>query len=64
VSTDLDHAARSMKAQFKYAGKIGAKKVIVIAGDELAQGVAKVRDMEKGEETTVPMAGIVEAVTK
>ncbi|MBQ6326793.1 MAG: histidine--tRNA ligase, partial [Clostridia bacterium] len=33
IKADLDHAARSMKAQFKYANKLGVKKVIVIAGD-------------------------------
>ena len=53
VKADLDHAARSMKAQFKYAGKIGVRKVVVIAGDELEKGVVKVRDMEKSEEIEV-----------
>ncbi len=59
VKADLDHAARSMKAQFKLAGKLGVKKVVVIAGDELEKGVVKLRDMEKSEETEVPMADIV-----
>ncbi len=54
VKADLDHAARSMKAQFKYAGKLGVKKVVVIAGDELEKGVVKIRDMEKSEEVEVP----------
>ena len=60
VRADLDHAARSMKAQFKYAGKLGIKNVIVIAGDELEKGVVKLRDMEKSEETEVPMNEIVD----
>ena len=59
VKADLDHAARSMKAQFKFAGKIGVKKVIVIAGDELEKGVVKLRDMEKSEETEVSREEIV-----
>ncbi len=59
VKADLDHAARSMKAQFKLAGKLGVKKVVVIAGDELEKGVVKLRDMEKSEETEVPMANVV-----
>ena len=59
VRADLDHAARSMKAQFKYAGKLNVKKVLVIAGDELAKGVVKVRDMEKSEETEVERDRIV-----
>ncbi len=59
VKADLDHAARSMKAQFKYANKLGVGKVIVIAGDELEKGVVKIRDMEKSEETEVPVEDIM-----
>lgn len=62
VKADLDHAARSMKAQFKYADKVGAKKVVVIAGDELAQGVVKVRDMNGGGEVVVARAEAVKAI--
>lgn len=59
VRADLDHAARSMKAQFKYADKIGAKKVIIIAGDELEKGVVKLRDMEKSAEQEIARDEIV-----
>lgn len=62
VRADMDHAARSMKAQFKYADKIGAKKVIVIAGDELSKGVVKMRDMEKSTEEEIARGEIVRAV--
>ena len=64
VKADLDHAARSMKAQFKFAGKLGVRKVIVIAGDELEKGVVKLRDMEKSSEAEVPMAEIVDLLSK
>ena len=64
VKADLDHAARSMKAQFKYANKLGVKKVIVIAGDELEKGVVKLRDMAASSEEEVPMAGIVDLLAK
>ncbi len=59
LKADLDHAARSMKAQFKYAGKLGVKKVIVIADDELARGVVKVRDMDASSEVDVAKDEIV-----
>ncbi len=59
VRADLDHAARSMKAQFKYANKLGVKKVIVIAGDELEKGVVKLRDMEASTEAEVARGEIV-----
>ena len=64
VRADLDHAARSMKAQFKYAGKLGVKKVVVIAGDELAKGVVKLRDMEASSETEVARNEIVGTLMK
>ena len=59
IKADLDHAARSMKAQFKYADKIGASKVLVIAGDELAAGIVKVRDMNGGGEQAVARNEVV-----
>ena len=60
VKCDLDHAARSMKAQFKYAGKLGVRHVVVIAGDELEKGVVKLRDMDSGMEAEVARDRIVD----
>ena len=62
IRADMDHAARSMKAQFKYANKIGADKVIVIAGDELEKGVVKLRDMTASTETEIARNEIVSAL--
>lgn len=64
IKADLDHAARSMKAQFKYANKTGAKKVIVIAGDELEKGIVKLRDMENSTEEEVARSEIVAKLAK
>ncbi len=50
---DMDHCARSMKAQFKYADKIGAKTVIVIGDAELESGCVTVKDMQEGGEKSV-----------
>lgn len=59
VKADLDHAARSMKAQFKYAGKLGVKNVVIIADDELKKGVVKLRNMVESTEEDVPKDMIV-----
>ena len=59
VRADLDHAARSMKAQFKYANRLNVKNVIVIAGDELEKGVVKLRNMAQSSETEVARDEIV-----
>ena len=49
VKAEIDHMERSIKAQFKYADKIGAKYVAVIGGNELAEGVVNVKNMQTGE---------------
>ena len=54
VSAQTDLAARSVKAQFKYAGKIGARYVVVIGADELASGQYTVKDMDDSSSVTVP----------
>jgi len=53
VKADMDHCARSIKAQFKYADKIGAKFVGVIGETELAEDTVVLKTMETGEERTV-----------
>lgn len=53
VICEIDHMDRSVKAQFKYADKIGAKYVAVIGGNELAEGKANVKCMETGESESV-----------
>ena len=50
VIADFDHMNRGIKAQFKYADKIGAKKVVIIGSDELANGFVKVKEMATGKE--------------
>ncbi len=49
VPADMDHAGRSMKAQFKYADKIGAQYTLALGENELASGRAQLKDMETGE---------------
>ena len=53
VIAEIDHMDRSVKAQFKYADKIGAKYVAVIGGNELAENVMNVKDMSNGESEKV-----------
>jgi len=62
IRADLDHAARSIKAQFKYANKLGVDKVIVIAPDELEKGVVKLREMYASQESEVAMDAIVRRI--
>jgi histidyl-tRNA synthetase len=62
VAADCDHQGRSLKAQFKQAGRAGARLVIVIGPDELAAGQATLRDMGTKEETRVRIGDVADAV--
>ena len=55
IKADLDHSARSMKAQFKYADKIKAKNVITIGESEIDAGVVKVKNMLDGSQAEVSL---------
>ena len=60
IFAETDHMEKSVKAQFKYADKIGAKFVAVIGSNELEQGVMNVKNMQTGEAESVPFASAVE----
>ncbi|MGI5856430.1 MAG: histidine--tRNA ligase [Candidatus Merdivicinus sp.] len=56
-AAESDLVGRSLKAQMKYADKIGAKFSMVIGDDELAAGKAKVKNMATGETAEVELDG-------
>jgi histidyl-tRNA synthetase len=58
VKADCDHVGRSLKAQMKYANKLGCAFVAVLGEDELRAGQANVRDMKNASEQSVPFDGI------
>ncbi len=60
VIAELDHMERGIKAQFKYADKIGAKYVGVIGSDELERGIIKIKNMTDGQETEVSFENVAE----
>lgn len=54
ISAETDHMERSVKAQFKYADKLGAKYVAVIGGNELDRGEMSVKCMATSAGEAVP----------
>lgn len=50
ISADKDHLGKSVKAQMKYANKLGAKYSIIIGDTEIAEGKARLKNMEEGTE--------------
>ena len=59
IFAEIDHMERSIKAQFKYADKIGAQYVAVIGGNELAEGKANVKCLATGESESVAFADML-----
>ena len=64
VSADMDHAARSLKAQFKYADKLMAQNVIVIGESELESGIVQLRDMKNSTQSEIAIDKILGELTK
>ncbi len=60
IAAEIDHMNRSIKAQFKYADKIGAKYVAVIGETELAEGGVNLKNMEEGSSEFLPFNFVVE----
>ena len=48
VKCDCDHMGRSVKAQMKYANKLGSKFSLILGEDELEKKVARLKKMEDG----------------
>ena len=55
---------RSIKAQFKYADKIGAEFVAVIGEEELNAGVVNVKKMDDGSTSAVKIKELYTYLTK
>ena len=64
INAETDLMMRSVKAQMKYADKIGAKYVAVIGGNELIEGAVNLKNMENGESEKVSFENLIEYFQK
>lgn len=62
VAADRDYMGRSLKAQMKFAGKLGVGLVAILGANELERGVAILRDMHTGVQEEVSLERLVEEV--
>ena len=53
ISAETELLGRSVKAQMKYADKIGARYSVIIGDDEISGGVLKLKNMQTGETKNV-----------
>ncbi len=64
MHAQFDIVGRSVKAQMKYANKIGAAYTVVLGDSEIEAGVAKVKNMEDGSETEMKIDDIAEEIMR
>ena len=53
IPADTDLCGRGLKAQMKYADKIGAKFTMVLGDNELQEGKAELKNMGTGEKKKI-----------
>lgn len=56
ISAECDLAGRSVKAQMKAAGRLGALYTTVLGQEEVASGIIRLKRMSDGAEVDVPLA--------
>jgi len=54
----------TLKKRMKRADKLGARWTVIIGEDELADGVAAVKDMKKAVQEKVPLGGLYERLSR
>ena len=64
VVVETDYMDRSVKAQMKYANKLGAKHTVILGENELNSNKANIKNMETGEQTEVALDAIAAYFTK
>ena len=62
VSAELYPDSAKMKKQMEYANRRQIPFVVIIGSNELEQGVATLKNMATGEQQTLPIATLVDAV--
>ena len=61
---ECDISARSLKAQMKYADKIGARYTLIIGDSELESGKAQLKDMESSTQQEIMIDDICNIICK
>ena len=59
---ETDYMDRSVKAQMKYANKLGARRTAIIGTQELEENRVSVKDMETGEQTEVALDALADYI--
>jgi len=61
---EMEYGSKGLKSQMKKAGRIGAKKVLIVGDDEIASGKAILRDMKTKVQEDVNLDTLVDNLKK
>jgi len=64
IACDLDPRGGKMRAQFKQAERVGARHAVVLGGNEVRTGQAKLKDLQTREEKPVALAELASALRR
>ncbi|MBL0714534.1 MAG: histidine--tRNA ligase [Desulfosarcina sp.] len=64
IAADMLFEDKSLKSLMKRAGKLGARHVLIIGENELAEGTGQLRDMTTREQTPIALDRAVEELTR
>jgi histidyl-tRNA synthetase len=62
IRVDLAYGSRGLKGAMTAADRSGARCTLVLGERDLAEGVVQLKNMATGDQTTVPLADLVDAV--
>ncbi|WEK55394.1 MAG: histidine--tRNA ligase [Candidatus Cohnella colombiensis] len=62
IVAERDYLGRKTKAQFKAADRQGARYAAILGDDELEQGVISLKQLATGEQQTVPINQLIQAI--
>ncbi|MGZ0190615.1 MAG: His/Gly/Thr/Pro-type tRNA ligase C-terminal domain-containing protein, partial [Alphaproteobacteria bacterium] len=62
VATDMGYSG-NLKRRMTRAGKVNARLAVILGDDELAKGVATLRDMDSGEQSEIALDALIGRLT-
>lgn len=62
LNVETDHMDRGLKAQMKYANKIGSKFVAVIGDNEISENAVNLKNMNTGNEEKIQIDNIISTI--
>ncbi len=64
IKTDVFYQEKGMKQKMKYASRLGIPYVVLIGEEEANNGTVSVKNMDEGQQVTVPLNEAIEMIAK